>query len=124
MLAAWLALVMAFTAPAAAQTTPSGKPITMVVPFPPGPSLDLVARLTSAKLADALVQPVVVENRTGANGTLGAYGVHASDGRAPAEEPTLLSPRPGLACSGPPACRPQWWQGSTARSTRHLLQPM
>ncbi len=83
MIAALLALVMALTAPASAQTAPSGRPITMVVPFPPGPSLDLVARLTGAKLADALGQPVVVENRTGANGTLGANAVAraAPDGR-------------------------------------------
>jgi tripartite-type tricarboxylate transporter receptor subunit TctC len=83
MIAALLALVMALTAPASAQTAPSGKPITMMVPFPPGPSLDLVARLTGAKLADALGQPVVVENRTGANGTLGANAVAraAPDGR-------------------------------------------
>src|SRR5207245_8168255 len=83
MIAALLALVMALTAPASAQTAPSGRPITMVVPFPPGPSLDLVARLTGARLADALGQPVVVENRTGANGTLGANAVAraAPDGR-------------------------------------------
>ena len=75
MLAALLALVFALTTPASAQTTSSGKPITIVVPFPPGPSLDLVARLTGARLADALKQPVVVENRTGANGTLGSSAV-------------------------------------------------
>src|SRR5262245_37627672 len=63
--------------PACAQTFPA-RPITLVVPFPPGPALDLVARLVGAKLADALGQPVVVENRTGANGTLGSNAVARS----------------------------------------------
>src|SRR5712691_192740 len=61
--------------PAFAQARPAGKPITMVVPFPPGPALDLVARLVGAKIGSALSQTVVVENRVGANGTIGANAV-------------------------------------------------
>jgi tripartite-type tricarboxylate transporter receptor subunit TctC len=60
--------------PATAQSWPT-KSITLVVPFPPGPALDLVARLVGAKLGDALGATVVVENRTGANGTLGSNAV-------------------------------------------------
>ena len=67
------------------------KPITMVVPFPPGPALDLVARPVGAKLADALGQPVVVENRTGANGTLGSNAV----ARAAPDGYTLLAATAG-----------------------------
>ena len=55
-----------------AQSWPSAKPITMVVPFPPGPALDLVARLVGGKVSDALGQTIVVENRSGANGTIGS----------------------------------------------------
>src|SRR5438093_11222148 len=67
-----------------AHTWPSIKPITMVVPFPPGPALDLVARLVGAKIGAALGQTVVVENRVGANGTIGANAVAraAPDGYA------------------------------------------
>jgi tripartite-type tricarboxylate transporter receptor subunit TctC len=69
--AACLILAALAATPAAAQTWPA-RPITMVVPFPPGPALDLVARLVGARLADALGQSVVIENRTGANGMIGS----------------------------------------------------
>src|SRR5438105_12765641 len=70
-----LALAVFGGATARAQTWPAAKPITMVVPFPPGPALDLVARLVGAKIGSALGQTVVVENRVGANGTIGANAV-------------------------------------------------
>lgn len=56
---------------AAAQSFPT-KPIRIVVPFPPGGSTDLLARRIGEKLAAVWGQPVVVDNRAGAGGTLGA----------------------------------------------------
>lgn len=53
----------------AAQSWPT-KPIRMIVPFPPG-ALDPVARPVAAKLSEAFGQPVVVDNRAGANGAIG-----------------------------------------------------
>ena len=56
--------------PAAAQEWPS-KPVKFIVPFPPGGSVDPLARLLGAKLGDALKQQFIVENRTGAGGSIG-----------------------------------------------------
>ena len=56
---------------ALAQTWPSG-PIKIIVPYPPGGSSDIIARAISQPLSEALKQTVVVENRPGANGNLGA----------------------------------------------------
>jgi tripartite-type tricarboxylate transporter receptor subunit TctC len=66
------ALVLAGTA--AAADYPS-KPITLVVPFAPGGSNDIVARAIGKKLTEAWGQPVVIDNRAGAGGTIGAAAV-------------------------------------------------
>ena len=60
-----------------AQAFPS-RPITIVVPYPPGASTDAVARLVAPKLSAALGQPVLVESRAGAGGSIGAAYVAKS----------------------------------------------
>lgn len=57
--------------PAHAQAFPS-KPLKIIVPYPPGGSSDIIARAISQVLSENMGQPVVVENRPGANGNLGA----------------------------------------------------
>jgi tripartite-type tricarboxylate transporter receptor subunit TctC len=63
---------------ASAQQWPTAKPITIVVPVPPGPSVDMIARLVAGKLQQSLGQTVIVDNRSGANGAIGsAFVAHA-----------------------------------------------
>lgn len=64
-------------APVSAQTYPD-RPITLVVPFAAGGSTDLVARLLAQKLTEQMGQSVVVENRAGAGGNIGAAAVAKS----------------------------------------------
>lgn len=66
-----IALALLFAAPAFAQTFPS-KPMRLIVPYPPGGPTDLVGRLFAQKLAEIWGQPMVVENRSGANGNIAA----------------------------------------------------
>ncbi|MDB5958069.1 tripartite tricarboxylate transporter substrate binding protein [Ramlibacter sp.] len=62
----------ALAAPAFAADAWPSKPIRLIVPFPPGGSSDIIARMIGNQLAEALKQPVLVDNKSGANGNLGA----------------------------------------------------
>jgi tripartite-type tricarboxylate transporter receptor subunit TctC len=65
------ALLSVFALPAGAQKFPS-KPVTIVVPYPPGGSNDTFARELGKRLSDAWKQPVIIDNRPGASGSIGA----------------------------------------------------
>jgi len=82
------ACLMAVGTPhALAQSTPyPAKPLRLLVGFPPGAQTDAIARLVAAKLGDHLGQSVVVENRSGASGTIAADAA----ARSPADGYTLL----------------------------------
>jgi tripartite-type tricarboxylate transporter receptor subunit TctC len=71
--ASCLAVLMAVAAPlaASAQDYPT-RPIVLVSPFPPGGSVSLVARIVAEKMSETLAQSIIVENRGGAGGTIGA----------------------------------------------------
>ena len=71
----------------AAQAWQPTKPITIVIPFPPGPGLDLVARMVGDRLSAQIGQPVVYENRSGASGSIAAEYV----ARAAPDGTTLMA---------------------------------
>jgi tripartite-type tricarboxylate transporter receptor subunit TctC len=70
-----LVVGLAFVSGAQAQSWPAGKPVTLLVPFPPGGSTDMIARTLSTKLQEKLGGTFIVENRAGAGGTVGATAV-------------------------------------------------
>ncbi|MEJ8851161.1 tripartite tricarboxylate transporter substrate binding protein [Variovorax rhizosphaerae] len=80
-------LALAGVASAEAQTPPyPSRPITIVAPFPAGGGADVVARIISDRLRESLGQPVIIDNRVGAAGSIGTTMV----ARAPADGYTLL----------------------------------
>jgi tripartite-type tricarboxylate transporter receptor subunit TctC len=89
------ALLSLVAAGAAAQTYP-GKPIRLIVPYAAGGTSDILARQIGPKLSEAWSQPVVIENRTGANGNVGADFVAKS---APDGYTLLLTDLGGLVIS-------------------------
>jgi len=74
---AGLGLGLAGLAPLAAQAQDKypSRPVTLVVPFPPGGSVDIMARQYSEPLSRILGVPIVVENRAGAGGSVASLGV-------------------------------------------------
>jgi tripartite-type tricarboxylate transporter receptor subunit TctC len=81
------ALLASAPVPALAQGDYPNRPVVLVVPFAAGGSTDLVARLVAAGMARELGRPVVVENRGGAGGNLGAAAVARSAPTGPRAPP-------------------------------------
>ena len=71
LLALAVAPMLASNSPAPAQAYPN-RPVRDIVPFPPGGGVDIVTRIVASKLSEFLGQTIVVENRPGAAGTIGA----------------------------------------------------
>jgi tripartite-type tricarboxylate transporter receptor subunit TctC len=87
-----LAVLLAAVTSAHAQTYPT-RPIRLIVPFAAGGAVDVLARLLASKLGDQVGQPVVVENRPGAGGTLAADQV----AKSPPDGYTILQNTNGAA---------------------------
>ena len=87
-----LAIALAGITAAQAQTYPT-RPITLVVPFPPGGSTDVIARITAERMRATLGQPIVIENVGAAQGSVGVGRV----ARAPADGYTIdIGPREAM----------------------------
>jgi tripartite-type tricarboxylate transporter receptor subunit TctC len=68
----WVALLLAFgVSGACAQGAYPNKPVRLIVPFAPGGSNDIVARIIGYKFADSMAQQFIIDNRGGASGVIG-----------------------------------------------------
>jgi tripartite-type tricarboxylate transporter receptor subunit TctC len=85
-------IAFAFSLAGIAQEKYPVKPLRVIVPFAPGGSTDIFARLVAERLSASLAQPVVVENRAGASGNIGADAV----AKAPADGYTILMATTGV----------------------------
>ena len=98
LIALWLAAFAVFPQTTRADDYPS-RPITLIVPFPPGGSTTVMARNVADKMSAALGQSIVVENRGGAGGTLGTRFA----AKAPADGYTILLSYTGTFSIAPSA---------------------
>jgi tripartite-type tricarboxylate transporter receptor subunit TctC len=97
-----LPLILVLAAAVNAQSYPAG-PMNMVVPFPPGGGTDILGRALAQKLNEAWGQPVVVDNRGGANGVIGTAHVarSAPDGHTMLIVPGGIAANPAIRKSLP-----------------------
>jgi len=89
----WLLALAGAPLAAAAQSTYPDKPIRFIVPQPAGGTGDTVTRIVSQRLSVRLGKPIVIENKAGAGGTLGA----TQAARSPADGYTIVMASPGFA---------------------------
>lgn len=110
---ALFALAAALSAPLTvfSQAYPA-KPVKVVIPYPPGSTPDIVGRTLATRLQEALRQPFVAENRTGAGGNIGAEAV----AKSPADGYTLL-----IGINGPAAINKFLYKGLNYDSDRDLV---
>jgi len=92
-----IAATLLVPAAAQAQAWAPTRPVRFVVPFPAGGATDVVARVLGERMQEALGQPVVVENRTGAGGNIGVENVV----RSPADGHTILMGTTGTLTVNP-----------------------
>ena len=79
MVLALASLFVGLAAPVQAQSNWPAKPIKLVVPYPPGGPVDLLARTIAPRLGEVLGQPVTIDNRAGASGIIGMDSVHRAE---------------------------------------------